>query len=133
MSTTENKGLNIALWVAQGLLAAMFLMAGFMKTTTPIAELGATLPWVNDFPYLVRFIGISELLGAIGLLLPSILRIQPKLTPLAAWGIVAIMVLASIFHGMKGEFPQIGINVVLGAIAGFVAWGRTTKVPISAK
>lgn len=133
MSTTENKGLNIALWVAQGLLAAMFLMAGFMKTTTPIAELGASMPWVNELPNLVRFIGISELLAGIGLLLPSILRIQPKLTPLAALGIVAIMVLAAIFHATRGEYSAIGMNVVFGAIAGFVAWGRTNKVPISAK
>jgi len=137
MSTTEqtpSKGLNITLWVAQGLLAAMFLMAGANKFFQSIEELAKMLPWVTDMPMgLVKFIGISELLGGLGLLLPSILRIKPTLTPLAALGLSIVMLLASIFHISRGEFSAIGMNIVLLAIALFIAWGRTKKVPIHAK
>ncbi len=83
MEKKNNKTLNIALWVAQVLLAAMFLMAGIMKATQPIEELSQSMTWVNDFSAgMVRFIGISELLGGIGLLLPALLRIKPIFTPL---------------------------------------------------
>ena len=125
-----SKTLNISLWVAQIVLAGMFIMAGAMKTFTPIDELGANLPWVKELPTLVRFIGVSELLGGLGLILPSLLRIKPILTPLAALGIVIIMILAAIYHGAMGEFQGIGMNAVLGLLAAFVAWGRFKKVPI---
>ena len=134
MANQNSKALNISLWVGQGILAAMFLMAGTMKSTQPIEQLATSLPWVTEVPAgLVRFIGISELLGAIGLILPSVLRIQPKLTVYAAFGIIAIMLFALIFHITKGEFSVIGINIVLGLIATFVAWGRTKKVPMQPK
>ncbi|HMZ94895.1 MAG: DoxX family protein [Chloroflexi bacterium OLB14] len=131
---SSSKALNISLWVAQGILAAMFLMAGAMKSTQPVEQLATSLPWVTQVPVaLVRFIGISEFLGAVGLLLPSILRIQPKLTVWAAIGIATIMLFALIFHASKGEFSAIGMNVVLGLIAVFVAWGRAKKVSIKPK
>src|SRR6478735_8762942 len=126
-NTSKPKALNISLWVAQIALAAMFLMAGIMKTTTPIEELGAKMPWVKEFPNLVRFIGISELLGGIGLILPSLLRIKPILTPLAAMGIVIIMILAALYHAKMGEFGSIGFTVVIALLAAFVAWGRFKK------
>lgn len=133
-TTKKNKGLNISLWVAQATLATMFLMAGVMKSTTPIAELGQSLPWVNDVSEgLVRFIGISELLGGIGLLLPALLRIKPIFTPLAAFGLFVVMVLAFGYHIMKGEYQALGFNAILAAIALFIAWGRYKKVPIAAK
>jgi putative oxidoreductase len=129
-----SKALNIALWVVQVLLAAMFLMAGANKLFQSIAELSKMLPWVTEVPEgLVRFIGISELLGGLGLLLPSILRIKPNLTPLAAVGLAVVMVLAAIFHISKGEASVIGINFVVIALALFVAWGRTKKAPIQPK
>src|SRR5215218_5810365 len=94
-----SQALHIALWIVQVILAAMFLMAGFMKATQPIEQLSAMVPWARQVPLaLVRFIGISEFLGAVGLVLPSLLRIKPQLTPWAATGIAAIMVLALIFH-----------------------------------
>jgi len=75
-----SKALHISLWIAQVILAAMFLMAGVMKSTQPIEQLGASMSWVNDFSAgMVRFIGISELLGGIGLLLPALLRIKLSL------------------------------------------------------
>lgn len=132
--TPPSKPMNIALWSAQGLLAALFLMSGGMKTFTPIQDLAASLPWVLEYPEsFTRFIGISELLGAVGLLAPSLLRIRPMLTPYAAIGLVAVMMLALGFHAMRGEYEVIGVNMVLGALAAFVAWGRTVKAPIQPK
>ena len=129
-----SKALNISLWIAQGFLALMFLMAGAMKSTQAIDQLAGSLPWVAEVPsILVKFIGISEFLGGIGLLLPSILRIQPKLTVYAAIGILVVMILAFVFHIVKGEFSVIGINIFIGLIATFIIWGRTKKVPINPK
>lgn len=126
--------LNIMLWVAQVLLAGMFIMAGMMKTFQPIEEIGASLPWVLNTPeVLIRFIGLSELLGGLGLLLPAILRIKPQLTGYAALGLAVVMVLALIFHAVRGEYAATGINVVIVLIAGFVAWGRLKRLPIAAK
>ena len=129
--STQNKTMNISLWVVQILLAAMFIMAGFMKSTTAIEELGKNLPWVLEMPALARFIGISELLGGLGLILPSLLRIKPILTPIAAIALALVMVLAMGYHLMHSEFGVIGMNVLLGGLSAFVAWGRMKKVVIS--
>lgn len=130
----NNKAINIVLWIAQGLLAIMFIMAGLMKSTQPVEALIEALPWVEKTPLtLVRFIGISEVLGGFGLLLPSILRIKPELTVKAALGLALVMVLASVFHASRGEFSAIGMNVILLGIALFIAWGRSKKAPIQAK
>jgi uncharacterized membrane protein YphA (DoxX/SURF4 family) len=124
----------VVLWIAQVVLAAIFLMAGIMKSTTPINELSQKLNWVSeDNKLLVRFIGICELLGAIGLILPSLLRIKPILTPIAALGFLTIMILAMLFHIVKGEYHVIPVNILFGAIALFIAWGRYKKVPIQPK
>ena len=79
---------------------------------------------------LVRFIGISELLGAVGLILPALTKIKPLLTPLAALGLLTIMILAMGFHVSRGEAGTLPFNIVLGGLAAFVAWGRTSKAPI---
>jgi putative oxidoreductase len=130
----QSKALNITLWVAQLLLAAMFLMAGFTKLSTPIEELVAAQPWAAGLPpLLIRFIGLSETLGALGLLLPSALRIHPKLTVWAAGGLVALMGCALAFHVSRGEFSAIIVNVILAGLAVFVAWGRSTKAAIVAR
>jgi putative oxidoreductase len=134
MSTTSNKGLNIALWITQVLLAALYLMAGSTKLFQPIEEIAKMLPWAAEMPAgLVRFIGLSELLGGIGLLLPALLRIQPKLTVFAAIGLSLVQVLATGFHLSRGETAVIGMNFLLLAMAVFIAWGRTKKVPIAPK
>ena len=126
------RALHITLWVAQVLLAGMFLMAGVMKLTQPLDALGAQMPWVASVPAaLVRFIGAAELAGALGLLLPSLTRIQPRLTVLAALGLVVVMVLASAFHLSRGEGAVVPMNLVLAAVAGFIAWGRSKAAPIA--
>ena len=130
----NNKAINITLWIVQVLLGAMFIMAGAMKAFQPVEALAESLPWVIDTPMaLVKFIGVSELLGGLGLILPSALRIKPNLTVWAAIGLATVMILAAIFHGMRGEFPGIGVNVVMLALFAFVAWGRSKKAPIIAK
>lgn len=125
------KVLDVVLWVAQIALALMFLAAGFAKIARPLNELAATMSFVAHVPpALVRFIGISEFLGGIGLILPALLRIKPRLTPWAATGLAAIMVLAFIFHLYLKEFQAIGANVIIGAIAAFIMWGRFKMIPI---
>jgi uncharacterized membrane protein YphA (DoxX/SURF4 family) len=77
---TPSKALHIILWIARVLLAVMFLMAGFSKATQPIDQLSQMLPWAGQVPVaLVRFIGVSEVLGGLGLVLPALLRIKPRL------------------------------------------------------
>jgi len=133
MSNQNNKGLNITLWIVQIALAGMFVMAGIMKITTPIEQLSVTVNWAKDLPLLVRFIGSAELAAALGLLLPALLMIKPILTPVAAAGLVIIMILAAIFHITRAEYSAIAFNAILGALAAFIAWGRFKKVPILAK
>jgi putative oxidoreductase len=122
----------ILLWLVQILLACAFGMAGFMKSTQPIESLAQSgMVWAAQVPVaLVRFIGVSELLGAVGLILPAATKIKPSLTPLAALGLLTIMILAMAFHLSRGEAQALPINMVLGGLAAFVAWGRTKKAPI---
>ena len=130
----SSKVLNIILWIAQLLLGGMFLMAGFMKLTTPVDQLAAAMPFVAAVPEaLVKFIGVSEIAGALGLLLPLLLRIKPALTVLAARALILVMILALAFHVSRGEFSAIGTNLVLGSLALFIAWGRSKKAVIHAR
>jgi putative oxidoreductase len=124
--------MHILLWVVQVLLACAFGMAGFMKSTQPVdALVQGGMEWAGHMPLaMVRFIGISELLGAIGLILPAATKIKPSLTPLAALGLLTIMILAMAFHLSRGEAQALPINMVLGGLAAFVAWGRTKKARI---
>lgn len=125
-------GLNIALWLAQVLVAILFAMSGIMKAFTPIAELMNSAPWVADVPLLlVRFIGVAELAGAVGVLVPALARILPSLTPLAAAALALVMALACGFHLTRGEPVGAAINVALALPALFVAWGRFRKAPIA--
>jgi len=131
-TANQMRTLNIILWVAQVILASMFIMAGYMKTTIPIEQLSVSLPWAKDVPaWLVRFIGASELLGALGLIFPSLLRIKPILTPFAALGIIAIMAMAAIFHICRTEFSGVVFTLILSLVAAFIAWGRFKKSPIN--
>lgn len=129
--TTSSKGLRIALWVAQVLLAALFGMAGLMKSTAPIESLAEQMAWVSRHSAgLVRFIGVSELLGAIGLIVPALTRIKPVLTPVAAAALVLVMGLAAGEHLLNAE-PGALFNLIVGGLAAFVAWGRFLKAPIA--
>jgi uncharacterized membrane protein len=117
--------MNIALWIAQGILAAMFLMAGVMKSTQPREKLKAKLPWVEEVSDgTLKLIGVSELLGALGLILPWLTGIAPWLTCLAAAGLALVQVLAIFTHVRRKEPAAIVFNCVMIAGTLFVAWGR---------
>jgi len=126
--------IHVALWVVQVVLAISFIWAAWMKLFQPIDRLSVMWPWTGQVPMtLVKFTGIIDFLGAMGLILPSLLRIQPRLTPIAAMAIIVLMLCASVFHIMRGEASVIGVNIVFGIMAAFVAWGRFTKAPIASE
>ncbi len=117
--------MNIALWIVQILLALVFLMAGTLKATQPAERLAKNMEWVKATPlWTVRLIGILEILGAIGLILPIVTGILPWLTPLAAAGLVLTMIGATILHMRRGEYPHLGGTVVILLLALFVVYGR---------
>lgn len=117
--------MNVVIWIVAGVLAAAFLAAGTMKIARPKKALQPTMPWVEDFgDGTVKLIGALEVLAAIGLILPPALDIAPVLAPLAASGLVVMMVLAAVTHARRKEPPNIVVNVVLLAVAAFVAITR---------
>ena len=133
-STSPSKAPHLALWVVQVLVASAFFMAGSGKATKAVEDLATRMTWATAVPLpLLRFIGASEMLGALGLLLPSLTRILPWLTPLAAAGLTTIMALAIPFHAARGETGGIVFNFVLGGLAAFIAWGRWKKAPIASR
>lgn len=117
--------MNIFLWVLQILLAASFAMTGVLKSTQPKEKLSGQLAWVEDYSAnTVRFIGVVELLGAIGLILPAVTGILPILTPLAATGLAIVMALAINTHRRRHEPSGMAITAVLFVLAAIVVWGR---------
>jgi uncharacterized membrane protein YphA (DoxX/SURF4 family) len=127
--------MNVALWIATGLLAVAFLIAGGGKLIMPkekIAAQGASSRWVEDFsPRALEAIGALELLGVMGLILPAALNIAPVLVPLAALGLAMIMVGAVITRIRRHEVKFVAGNLVLLTVAGFVAWGRFGPEPFA--
>ena len=118
--------MNVVLWVIAGLLALAFLAAGTFKVSQSKEKLAAAgMAWTEDFSQpMIKTIGVLEILGAVGLILPAVLDIAPVLVPLAATGLALVMVGASITHYRRGETQMIAINAVLFALAVIVAWGR---------
>ena len=127
----SSKGLNISLWIAQGLLALTFAGTGVWKLTTPIPELAEKMPWMGqESPRLLYATAVFDLLGGIGIFLPSFTRIKPGLTVLAAVGCAALMAAAIVFHFSRGEGLNTPFNFLLVALSLFVAWGRWSKAAI---
>jgi uncharacterized membrane protein len=123
--------MNIALWIVAGLLAVTFVMVGLLKITTPREKLLQRMGWVSDFSQTqVRGIGTLEVLGAIGVILPGIRKFAPVLVPMAATGLALLMIGAGITHIRRKEYNELGSNVVLFALAVFVAWGRFGPYPL---
>lgn len=121
--------MNAALWVAQAILAVVFLGQGILKFIQP-AALPDALSWVYDVTGpLAILIGVAELAAVAGLVLPGLTGIAPRLTPAAAAGLVLVMVAAIAFHAGRGETQQIVMNVVLLGLAAFVAYGRWSLAP----
>lgn len=126
-----SKGLNIGLWIAQGFLAMTLAGGAIWKFVTPVAELAEKMPWMGQvslgFLYMTAFF---DLLGGLGVVLPSLTRVKPGLTVLAALGCAALMGCAIAFHISRGEAGDTPFNFFVMALALFVAWGRSRKVPI---
>ncbi|MBM4261172.1 MAG: DoxX family protein [Deltaproteobacteria bacterium] len=116
--------MNIALWIIQALLAALFIFAGASKFTMPMEEMTKQMPMPAWFLY---FIGICEILGGLGLVLPWWLRIKPGLTPLAAAGLLIIMSGGVAVTLMTPDRAMAVIPAVVGIFLAFVAWGRGIK------
>lgn len=125
LSTERRRGLSVALWTTQAVLAALFLFAGVMKFVMPVEEMTKQSSLPGSF---FHFIGICELLGGIGLILPALLRIWPLLTPVAACGLLIIMAGATVLSvpmGWIAVFP-----LFVGIMVAFVAYGRFCLRPI---
>lgn len=121
--------MNVALWVVQALTALLFGGHGFLLVSRP-QRMAERVPWVRALPMqLVRVLGVLELLGAIGVVLPAATGVLPSLTVAAAGGLVAMMLLAILFHVTRREWPNIALNIVLGLLAFAVAYGRSVIEP----
>jgi hypothetical protein len=128
---TSARALNIALWIGQGLLALIFVGTGLWKLATPIPDLASKMPWMGQVsPAFLQATAVFDLLGGLGVLLPSLTRIKPRLAVLGALGCVGLMAAAIIFHVQRGEAASTPFNFFLAALAAFVAWGRYRKAPI---
>jgi len=123
--------MNTAIWIAQVLLALVFLGAGVSKLTMPYEKQAERMGYVKDFsPGAIRTIGVLEVLGALGVVLPALTGIMPWLTPTAGVGLGLVMVGAIVTHLRRKEYPLIIVNLVLMALAMFVAYGRFVTVPL---
>lgn len=118
--------MNVFLWTVAALLAALFLASGAMKLLQPKEKLGDFgLVWTEDFSAgRVKAIGVLEILAAIGLVLPPLLDVAPVLAPLAALGLVLLMLGAALTHLRRREAPPIAVNGVLVILALVVVWGH---------
>jgi uncharacterized membrane protein YphA (DoxX/SURF4 family) len=116
---------NIAIWIAQGILAAVFVAAGLMKLTHSRAALKEKTPYVEDFTdRQVKAIGAVEVLGAAGIIVPAAVKVAVILTPIAACGLALTMVVAAVTLIRRGETAHVPLNVVIFALAVFVAVER---------
>lgn len=116
--------MNIAIWIVQGLVALGFIYSGWMKAFRH-EKAKESWGWVKDVPKaFVVFIGLAELLGALGIILPQAVNIAPVLTPIAATGLAAVVLFGALFHVRRKEYREIGVNIVFFALTVFVAIGR---------
>ena len=123
-----SKKLNITLWTVQALLALFFAFgSGLPKLILPMDKLELPLELPELF---IRFIGVAEVLGALGLILPGVTRIRPGLTPLAALGLVVVTVSATVYHLIAGQPANAAFAFTVALVAAFVAYGRTRLVPL---
>ncbi len=120
--------MNVVLWILAGILAAAFAFAGLGKVTQPkekLAAQGRNMAWTEDFDQgPIRLIGVLEILAAIALIVPPLIDVATWLVPLAALGLVALMIGAAITHLRRGETQNAVVNAVIAVLAAVVAWGR---------
>jgi uncharacterized membrane protein len=122
--------MNIALWILQVLLGVYFVFVGAIHFVIP-PGLPEPMSWMYELsPALHYFSGIAEILGGLGLILPGAFKIQTRLTPLAAAGLVLVMIGAMVWHLQRGETSNIAMNLILAALLAFVAYGRWQLSPL---
>ena len=122
--------MNVFLWVLQILLALGFLQHGLMMLS-PTTSQSTRMPYIMAVPPILRrFIGVAEVIAMVGLILPGLTHILSWLTPLAATGLVILMISAAIFHIPRREYPNIVLNLIFLAMAAIVAYGRFVVVPL---
>ena len=122
--------MNIALWMVQALVALVFLVVGFMKAFLPLETLAKAFQWVPSFPSaFVRFLGICEILGAIGMVLPPLAHILPWLAIAAAGGFILTAGGGTVVHLSRREYRVIGVNLVLMVLSLFLIYGRVALAP----
>ena len=130
--------MNAAVWTAQVLWGVFFSLSGFGKVLLLKPALWnqalQEVPWFSAVPQdLFIFIGVCEFLGGIGLILPAMTGVKPRLTPFAAFGLTLVMILAAVFHIARGEYNFLPINLVLEGVAAFIAYGRLFGPPNRAR
>jgi len=136
-TTPKTKTMHFALWILQVLWGVFFCFTGFGKIMCYRPDvwnhtLHQPVAWFSAVPQgLFVFIGVCEFLGGVGLILPAMTGVKPKLTPSAALGLTLVMMLAAIFHIVRGEYSFfVPMNLVLGGVAAFIAYGRLMARPI---
>jgi hypothetical protein len=123
-----SKVLSATLWVAQTLVFVGFVIIGCMKLFKPIPDLAAMWAWTGQLPVaVVRGLGVVDIAGGVGIFLPSLTRIKPGLTVLAALGCVVLQVCAMTFHLSRGEMAATPVNLIFLALSAFVLWGRRAQ------
>lgn len=131
-----NRAMNTALWTAQVLFGLFWSVSGFGKIFWYNSVLWNQalhqVPWLSGVPQnLIILIGVCEFLGGVGLILPAMTGVRPRLTPYAAFGLTLIMILAAAFHIVRGEYGFLTLNLVLGAATAFIAYGRLSVRPVA--
>ena len=128
--------MNTSLWTVQVLWGVLFCVTGFGKVLCFNQAVWNLMlprvPWFSAVPQaLFVFIGVCEFLGGVGLILPAMTGVKPKVTPLAAFGLTLVMILAAVFHIVRGEYNFLPTNLVLGGGAALIAYGRWVVRPIA--
>ena len=125
------RGIVIGLWTAQVLIFVPFVIIGAMKVFMPVEQLASMWGWPGEYPvWFLRGIGVIDVAGGVGVLLPALTRIKPGLTVAAAWGCLALQICAIAFHFSRGEGDRTLLNWILVGLLVFVLWGRTKVAPL---
>jgi hypothetical protein len=129
-----SRALRASIWIVQGLLTITLVGGAIWKFVTPIEEIAKMMPWVGEVtPGFFYSTAGFDLLGGLGVLLPSLTRVQPKLAVYAGFGVLALMACAIVFHFSRGEAKDTLFNFLLVGLCLFVVWGRGLKVPLSSR
>lgn len=123
--------MQIGIWAAQVLVFTLFTLFGCMKVFMPVEKLAAMWVWPGEVPvWFLHLTGILDIAGGVGILLPSVTKIKPRLAVIAALGCTLLQIAAIIFHVSRGEAAVVWLNTILLALSLFVLWGRGSKAPI---